>query len=45
MSDQIGNITVPDIVASGTFPIVADYPFMEPATGCGTGSKRAGWGK
>ena len=27
MSDQIGNITVPDIVASGTFPIVADYPF------------------
>ncbi len=27
MSDQIGNITVPDIVASGTFPIVSDYPF------------------
>ena len=27
MSDLIGNITVPDIVASGTFPIVSDYPF------------------
>ena len=27
MPDQIGNITVPDIVASGTFPIVPDYPF------------------
>jgi hypothetical protein len=25
--DSIGNITVPDIVASGTFPIVSDYPF------------------
>ena len=27
MPDQIGNITVPDIVASGTFPIVPDYPY------------------
>src|SRR5450755_832254 len=27
MPDQIGNITVSDIVASGTFPIVSDYPF------------------
>ena len=27
MSDQIGNITVPEIAVSGTFPIVADYPF------------------
>ena len=27
MPDLIGNITVPDIVASGTFPIVSDYPF------------------
>src|SRR5260370_10642896 len=27
MADQIGNITVPEIAASGTFPIVADYPF------------------
>jgi hypothetical protein len=25
--DQIGNITVPDIVAAGTFPIVPDYPY------------------
>ena len=27
MSDQIGNITVPEIAVSGTFPIVPDYPF------------------
>src|ERR1035437_9126641 len=27
MPDQIGNITVPEIAVSGTFPIVADYPF------------------
>ena len=27
MSDLIGNITVPEIVASGTFPIVPDYPY------------------
>ncbi len=27
MPDQIGNITVPDIAVSGTFPIVPDYPF------------------
>ena len=27
MPDLIGNITVPEIVASGTFPIVPDYPF------------------
>jgi hypothetical protein len=25
--DYIGNIQVPEIVASGTFPIVSDYPF------------------
>ena len=27
MPDQIGNVTIPDIVASGTFPVVSDYPF------------------
>src|SRR5664280_3533098 len=27
MSDQLGNITVPEIAVSGTFPIVSDYPF------------------
>jgi hypothetical protein len=27
MPDQIGNITVPEIVVSGTFPVVPDYPF------------------
>ena len=27
MPDQIGNITVPVIVAGGTFPIVPDYPY------------------
>ncbi|MCL5742435.1 MAG: hypothetical protein M1541_00710, partial [Acidobacteria bacterium] len=27
MSDTIGRITVPDIAASGSFPLVADYPF------------------
>jgi hypothetical protein len=27
MPDQIGNITVPELAASGTFPIVPDYPF------------------
>jgi hypothetical protein len=26
MPDQIRNITVPEIAASGTFPIVPDYP-------------------
>jgi hypothetical protein len=26
MSDSIGNITVPEIAVSGTFPIVSDYP-------------------
>jgi hypothetical protein len=25
--DQIGNITVPDIAASGTFPVVPEYPY------------------
>jgi hypothetical protein len=27
MSDQIGLINIPEIAVSGTFPIVADYPF------------------
>ena len=27
MPDQIGNITVPDIAASGTFPIIPEYPY------------------
>ena len=27
MSDTIGNITVPEIAASGTFPIVPEYPY------------------
>ncbi|MBZ5619017.1 MAG: hypothetical protein LAQ69_09875 [Acidobacteriia bacterium] len=27
MPDSLGNITVPEIAVSGTFPIVADYPF------------------
>ena len=27
MPDKIGNITVPEIVASGTFPIVPEYPY------------------
>jgi hypothetical protein len=27
MADTIGNITVPEIVASGTFPIVPEYPY------------------
>src|ERR1022692_1154098 len=27
MPDTLGNINVPEIAASGTFPIVADYPF------------------
>ena len=27
MPDTLGNITVPEIAVSGTFPIVADYPF------------------
>ncbi|MBI3209607.1 MAG: hypothetical protein HYZ37_12005 [Candidatus Solibacter usitatus] len=27
MPDQIGNITIPDAVVAGTFPIVPDYPF------------------
>ncbi|MBL8227259.1 MAG: hypothetical protein JNL98_02225 [Bryobacterales bacterium] len=27
MPDYIGNIEVPEIVASGTFPIVSDYPY------------------
>ena len=27
MPDQIGNITVPDIASSGTFPIVPDYQY------------------
>jgi hypothetical protein len=27
MPDYIGNITLLDIPVSGTFPIVADYPF------------------
>ena len=27
MPDTIGNITVPEIAASGTFPIVPDYPY------------------
>jgi len=27
MPDTIGNITVPDIAPSGTFPIVPDYPY------------------
>ncbi len=27
MPDTIGNITVPEIVASGTFPIVPEYPY------------------
>ena len=27
MPDTIGNITVPDIAASGTFPIVPEYPY------------------
>jgi hypothetical protein len=27
MPDNIGNITVPDIIASGTFPIVPEYPY------------------
>jgi hypothetical protein len=27
MPDQIGNIVVPEIVSSGTFPIVPDYPY------------------
>ena len=33
MPDQIGNITVPEIVASGTFPIVPEYPYgrVEPS--------------
>ncbi len=26
MPDQIGDITVPEIIPSGTFPIVPDYP-------------------
>ena len=27
MPDTIGNITVPEIAASGTFPIVSEYPY------------------
>jgi hypothetical protein len=27
MPDYIGNIQVPEIVPSGTFPIVSDYPY------------------
>ena len=27
MPDTIGNITVPEIIASGTFPIVPEYPY------------------
>ena len=27
MPDTLGNITIPEIAVSGTFPIVADYPF------------------
>ena len=27
MSDTIGNITVPEIAVSGTFPIVPEYPY------------------
>jgi hypothetical protein len=27
MSDSIGNITVPEIAASGTFPIIPEYPY------------------
>ena len=27
MPDYIGTIVVPEIAASGTFPIVSDYPF------------------
>ena len=27
MADNIGNIAVPEIAASGTFPIVPDYPY------------------
>lgn len=27
MSDTLGNITVPEITASGTFPIVPDFPY------------------
>ena len=27
MPDTIGNITVPEIAASGTFPIVPEYPY------------------
>jgi hypothetical protein len=27
MPDTIGDITVPEVVPSGTFPIVSDYPY------------------
>jgi hypothetical protein len=27
MADKIGNIDVPEILASGTFPIVPEYPY------------------
>ena len=27
MADQIGHVTVPEIAASGTFPIVPEYPY------------------
>jgi hypothetical protein len=27
MADSIGNINVPEIVASGTFPIIPEYPY------------------
>ena len=27
MADTIGNVTVPEIAASGTFPIVPEYPY------------------
>lgn len=27
MSDLLGNITVPEIVATGVFPLISDYPF------------------
>ncbi len=29
MSDQIGNVTVPSIAASGTFPLVTDFPHTQ----------------
>jgi hypothetical protein len=29
MPDILGTITVPEITSSGTFPILAEYPFVQ----------------